>query len=147
MTYSRQTLAAFSEAIGSIYSSRNARRATAAGLFPAGTPEEDIAFLHGLLDRHRAAACPIRNPGSRSRAQPEPGQRDFVRLRGAGLTPRECEVLFWMAEGKPDAAIATVVGCATKTVSKHVENILAKLGAETRLGAAHVAHAWLKKNG
>ena len=67
----------------------------------------------------------------------------FLQLRRRGLTSRQCEVLHWAAMGKRDAEIALIVGCAPKTVSKHIEAILAKLGAETRLGAAQIAREWL----
>jgi DNA-binding CsgD family transcriptional regulator len=55
------------------------------------------------------------------------------------LTPREREVLHWIAEGKSNAAIASILGIAAGTVKQHVENILAKLGVENRTGAAAFA--------
>ncbi len=60
-------------------------------------------------------------------------------LTALGLTVREAEILLWIAEGKRDAEIATILGIASRTVSKHVERILAKLGAETRGAAAAAA--------
>lgn len=77
----------------------------------------------------------------------ERGAPNFFQLRAHGLTRRECEIVFWIAQGKRDAEIAGILGVATKTVSKHVENLLAKLGAETRLAAAHVAQQWLRRSG
>lgn len=64
-------------------------------------------------------------------------------LRKIGLTRRECEVLLWVCRGKRDAEIAGILGVATKTVSKHVEHILAKLGASNRTVASNVARARL----
>jgi DNA-binding NarL/FixJ family response regulator len=55
------------------------------------------------------------------------------------LTPREAEVLHWVAEGKRDAEIATVLGASTNTIHKHVQRILAKLGVETRTAAARMS--------
>lgn len=55
--------------------------------------------------------------------------------RDLQLTPREREVARWMREGKRNGEIAIILGCAVRTVEKHVENILCKTGAETR-GAA-----------
>jgi DNA-binding CsgD family transcriptional regulator len=52
------------------------------------------------------------------------------------LTPREQEVLHWLAEGKRNSEIATILVCSTRTIEKHVENILAKTGTETRTAAA-----------
>ncbi len=61
-----------------------------------------------------------------------PATPDFFQLRRVGLTTRQCEVVYWIAQGKRDAEIAAIIACASGTVSKHVENILVKLGAETR---------------
>ena len=57
-------------------------------------------------------------------------------LRALGLTPRESEILFWIAQGKTSPEIAIILGMQICTVKKHVENILPKLGVETRLAAA-----------
>lgn len=52
------------------------------------------------------------------------------------LTPREREVLQRLVLGETDAAASRALGIAAKTVSKHVENILRKLGVENRTAAA-----------
>jgi DNA-binding response OmpR family regulator/DNA-binding CsgD family transcriptional regulator len=59
-----------------------------------------------------------------------------AQLLPLGLTPRETEILFWVAQGKTNAEIGTILGAAPATVKKHVENFLPKLGVETRLAAA-----------
>lgn len=53
----------------------------------------------------------------------------------SNFTVRESEVLFWMREGKRNAEIGIILGCATRTIDKHVENILRKTGTETRTAA------------
>lgn len=53
-----------------------------------------------------------------------------------GLTAREAEVLYWIAHGKTSPEIAVILDAALNTVKKHVQNILVKLGVETRLAAA-----------
>jgi DNA-binding CsgD family transcriptional regulator len=73
-----------------------------------------------------------------------PAMPDFFRLKAAGLTARECEVLHWIAQGKRDAEVAVVLDCAAATVSKHVEHILAKFRVETRSAAANTARDWLR---
>lgn len=55
--------------------------------------------------------------------------------RSAGLTARETEVLRWVREGKDDGEIAAALGISPRTVQKHVERVLAKMGAKTRLAA------------
>jgi DNA-binding NarL/FixJ family response regulator len=52
-----------------------------------------------------------------------------------GLTPREAEVLLWIAQGKSNRDIATILDASEGTVKKHVVHILEKLGVETRSAA------------
>lgn len=59
----------------------------------------------------------------------------------AALTRREREVLAWICEGKRNSEIATILGISVRTVDKHVEHVMAKLGVETRTAA--VQHASL----
>lgn len=61
-------------------------------------------------------------------------------LRSLGLTPKEAEVLAWMAQGKRNAEIAIILGTRPKTIDKHVEHIFKKLGVENRTSA--IAMAW-----
>jgi DNA-binding response OmpR family regulator/DNA-binding CsgD family transcriptional regulator len=60
-------------------------------------------------------------------------------LKRLGLTAREAEVLFWIAQGKTSPEIGLILSTATTTVKKHVQHILAKLGVESRLAAALLA--------
>jgi len=55
--------------------------------------------------------------------------------KAAGLTAREAEVLYWLREGKDDHEMAAALGISPRTVQKHVERVLAKMGAKTRLAA------------
>jgi DNA-binding NarL/FixJ family response regulator len=56
-----------------------------------------------------------------------------------GLTPRELEILAWLSEGLSNAAISLRVGTSVRTVSTHIEHILAKLGLQSRAAAAACA--------
>ena len=56
-----------------------------------------------------------------------------------GFTRREQEVLHWLGVGKRNGEIASILSISPRTVEKHVEHILAKLGAETRVAAALIA--------
>jgi DNA-binding CsgD family transcriptional regulator len=51
----------------------------------------------------------------------------------------EAEVLYWLAQGKSNPDIATILGAGVRTVHKHVENLFRKLGLETRNAAALTA--------
>jgi DNA-binding CsgD family transcriptional regulator len=61
-----------------------------------------------------------------------------------GLTARQAEVLFWIAQGKTNPDIALILGAAVRTVQKHVEHIFQKLSVESRQAAALVALEVLK---
>lgn len=88
-------------------------------------PPETAGWLRELLQGHAA----------HRQSQLE---RDALGSRAPGvkLTRREQEVLQRITMGETDAAIGSALGIASKTASKHVENILRKLGVETRTAAA-----------
>lgn len=56
-------------------------------------------------------------------------------LEALGLTAREAEVLLWVAQGKSNAEISTILGAAENTVKKHLQNIFEKLAIESRNAA------------
>ncbi len=68
-------------------------------------------------------------------------------LASLGLTPREAEVLLWVAQGKANADIATILGCAENTVKVHLARIFEKLGFENRHAATVRALEVLSKQG
>jgi len=49
------------------------------------------------------------------------------------LTPREIEVLKWIASGKSDWQIGKILKISDKTVNYHVENMKRKYGVSTRI--------------
>lgn len=53
-----------------------------------------------------------------------------------GLTPRVAEVLLWIAQGKTNPDIGVILGISEATVKKHVLEIFAVLGVETRTAAS-----------
>lgn len=68
---------------------------------------------------------------------------DFATLFGShapllalGVSVREAEVLLWMAQGKSNDDIASLLSLSVQTVKKHVGSILAALGVENRSSAA-----------
>jgi len=61
------------------------------------------------------------------------------RLAQAALTPRETEVLSWLAKGKTNRDIGDILGLSHRTVNKHLEHIFEKLGVETRAAATALA--------
>jgi DNA-binding CsgD family transcriptional regulator len=61
---------------------------------------------------------------------------DPAALTSLPLTPRELEVLAYVAVGKTNPEIGIILGISSRTVSKHVEHILERLSVETRTAAA-----------
>ena len=64
-----------------------------------------------------------------------PNFDDAKPLEQLGISPREAEVLLWMAQGKANGEIATILGLSPATVKKHTIHIFEKLGVETRTAA------------
>lgn len=81
---------------------------------------------------------------TRLRRSAQQGKREFKPdfssaepLVQLGLTPRAAEALLWLAQGKTNSDIATILGITESTVKKYVQEMFEKLGVETR-GAATV---------
>jgi DNA-binding NarL/FixJ family response regulator len=92
-------------------------------------PDELAAAVRARLRRADAM-----KPAPRVSREPAPAD-----LEPLGLTPREAEVLFWLARGKTNDEIAMVLGIGLTTVKKHLESTYSKLGVENRTAAAAMA--------
>jgi DNA-binding CsgD family transcriptional regulator len=73
-----------------------------------------------------------------------PGMRLIGRSHGARKTPysltaRECEVLEWVARGKPAREIAEILNITKRTVDAHVHSAIRKIGAVNRTNAVAIA--------
>jgi DNA-binding CsgD family transcriptional regulator len=64
-----------------------------------------------------------------------PRKRPWSNPRGR-LTQRQTEVLSWVARGKTNAEIASILCLKTGTIGKYLERIFPKLGVENRTAAA-----------
>ncbi len=53
-------------------------------------------------------------------------------LCALGLTPRQAEVAYWVAQGKTNPEIGVILAASPRTIDKHMERILARLGLEGR---------------
>ena len=56
--------------------------------------------------------------------------------KALNLTPRAAETLLWIAQGKTNPDIASILGISEGTVKKHVLEIFQVLGVETRTAAS-----------
>ncbi len=71
-----------------------------------------------------------------------PGPAELINL---GVTPRQAEVLYWIAQGKTNGEIAIILGTSPRTVEKHVEQLLERLQVENRVAAAAAANEVLRR--
>jgi DNA-binding NarL/FixJ family response regulator len=73
------------------------------------------------------------------RAQQHAGFRaDFksaAPLEKLGISPREAEILLWIAQGKTNFEASVILEISAATVKKHLEHIYEKLGVEGRTAA------------
>src|SRR5215218_1372274 len=85
------------------------------------------------IDEAIADALAVTASAPRTSAAPAPTVDD------RGLTRREREVLRLLAEGNSNREIAGALSISPRTVGKHIEGILAKLGVESRTAAVGYA--------
>ena len=88
-------------------------------------------------DLVRAIEARLKRSEQQMRREFKPDFSSVEPLLKLGLTPRATETLLWVAQGKTNADIATILGITESTVKKYVQEIFEKLGIETR-GAATV---------
>ena len=67
------------------------------------------------------------------------------KLLALGLTRREGEVMHWIAQGKSNSDIATILESSPRTVAKHIEHIFLKLKVESRTAAVAEVRQLLKE--
>lgn len=114
------------------------------------------AALQDWLARGGAQPLEIKSAAGwlRARRFADPGSDDLVlllleeqvsgdasldSLTALGLTAREAQVLYWMAQGKTNPEIAVILDSSPNTAKKHAQNVMEKLGVETRTAAARIA--------
>ena len=101
--------------------------------------EEVLARLNTHVRNARSARDALAQASMQQRPLPLNAAPETDRLLQAALTPRETEVLTWLARGKTNRDIAEILGMSHRTVNKHLEHIFEKLGVETRAAAAALA--------
>lgn len=92
--------------------------------------DDVLAAIRSRLDRHHE-----KEQAAMAKVDVRPNFDSAAPLESLGLTPREAEVLLWVAQGKSNADIATIIGCAENTVKVHLARIFEKCGFENRNAA------------
>jgi DNA-binding NarL/FixJ family response regulator len=102
--------------------------------------EEVLNAIHARLDRHSE-----KEQAAMAKVELKPNFESAEPLETLGLTPREAEVLLWVAQGKSNGDIATILGCAGNTIKVHLARVFEKLGIENRNAASMKAIEVLSK--
>ena len=110
-----------------------ARTRTLIGLACRALADEDTAAME--LDAALASFTALGALADVTRVDPLRPQRGKH-----GLTEREVDVLRLVATGRSNREIATTLVISEHTVARHVQNILAKVGASSRTAASDFAH-------
>ena len=109
-------------------------------VFVSATRTEESDQVAGLLlGADDYLAKPVRPDRLLARIRRLVARRPAVPSALGRLTPREREVLALLAEGRQQAEIAARLFITPRTVAKHIERILAKLGVHSRAQAIAVA--------
>jgi len=87
-------------------------------------------------DLVRAIEARLRRSQQQATREFKPNFSSTEPLLKLGLTARATETLLWLAQGKTNPDIATILGITESTVKKHVQEIFERLGVETRGAAA-----------
>jgi DNA-binding NarL/FixJ family response regulator len=86
-------------------------------------------------DLLNAITARLRRAEQQANQEFNPDFSSYKPLLKLELTPRVAEVLLWVAQGKTNSDIATILGISESTVKKHLLEIFDKLGVETRSAA------------
>jgi DNA-binding CsgD family transcriptional regulator len=132
----QRTVDAF-DAMGHIFEGARSRARLGALLRAVGRPaeaQEVLGAARRAADRLGAAPLAAELVRAGTGRHPVTEQR-----RDASLTARETEILGLVAQGRSNGEIGRQLFISVKTVSVHVSNILAKLGASGRTEAAAIA--------
>lgn len=98
-------------------------------------------------DLLRAVNARLQRAQEQRRTELEPDFSAAAPLETLGLTPREAEVLLWVAQGKSNQEIGMILGTAEVTIKKHLQNIFEKMGVENRNAASLQALKVLSRPG
>ncbi|MFI9645049.1 LuxR C-terminal-related transcriptional regulator [Streptomyces sp. NPDC052040] len=108
---------------------------------PSGAAWEQVREAHGTL---RSLAQRAEDPALRAELLAVCGRLAGAACcpppeRSAGLSPREVDVLTWVAAGATNAAAAERLGLQPETVKGYLRSAMRKLGAHTRWEAVVAA--------
>jgi len=104
-----------------------------------------VHILHPVNERERLARALERYAPASAGAAPAKAEQGAAETNPANdaagsLTPREREILGWMAAGLQNKEIARRLDLSLATVRNHIHNTLEKLGVHSKLEAVSLAY-------
>lgn len=109
--------------------------AGASGFLTKGSPLAEVLDSTRAVARGETVVPPRMLGGLLSRLTARKRERDLAQERLAKLTQREWEVLSLLARGADNDMIGATLVISPHTARTHIQNILNKLGAHSRLEA------------
>jgi two-component system, NarL family, nitrate/nitrite response regulator NarL len=112
--------------------------AKATGVHGVADKRQSVAEVINVLDRVHAggSALPVKLS---SPAQDRPRPANDAQRLAAFLTPRERQVVSALVSGEDTRMLARSLGIAATTVRCHIQSVLTKMGAHSRLELATTA--------
>ena len=97
------------------------------------TKDDLLGSIHARLKRREREEQRLRE--KLQQASFDPDFASPARLETLGISPREAEILNWVAQGKSNADVGAILDISETTVKKHLVHIYEKLGVESRNAA------------
>jgi DNA-binding NarL/FixJ family response regulator len=113
----------------------SAKEAGAAGFLLKQSSADEV----GRAIREIHLGCAFLNTAAARSATASSGRAVSRRMKAQTLTSREMEVLQLVAEGKANKGVASELGIGIKTVEKHREHLMKKLGIHDTAGLTRYA--------
>ena len=95
--------------------------------------EDLLGSIHARLKRREREEQRLQEKLQQASFNPEFDSP--ARLETLGLSPREAEILNWVAQGKSNAETGVILDISETTVKKHLVHIYEKMGVESRNAA------------
>jgi tetratricopeptide (TPR) repeat protein len=126
--------------LGKCYRTQDSRERAEEAFALARTTLEELA---STVPDHHLRDTFLRQASAQLPPLRQPSPRHAVRQASGGLTEREREVAVLIAQGKSSRAIADELIVSERTIEKHVERIMSRLGFTSRVQIA----AWVLEKG
>jgi len=89
-------------------------------------------YQNPRVGHHARTSDPVNTGDNGSALEEEPLLQEIKSVEAMGLTRRQAQVAFWIAQGKTNDDLAIILNTSHHTIPHHVEAILGRLHLATR---------------